>query len=164
MKVGRLCMGSVPVTALCHSTNRPSLSYCLLRLSNIVEAGIDGCKWSASHSYRLNAKLDRTHSRAGREKSLPPARNGASAVQPLPATIVICTDGLLCGQSVKLNSKSNFENTWTAYTPTKCLTDAVLRQLTNLIFNKCELVTAIWDLKNLISPVSLENRTFEMCY
>jgi hypothetical protein len=34
-------MGSVPVTALSHSTDRTSLSlYCLPRLSNIVESGI----------------------------------------------------------------------------------------------------------------------------
>jgi hypothetical protein len=39
MKV--LCVGSVPVTALSHSTDRPSLSlYCLLRLSNVVESSI----------------------------------------------------------------------------------------------------------------------------
>jgi hypothetical protein len=39
MKV--LCMCSVPVTAVSHSTDRPSLPlYCLLRLSNVVESGI----------------------------------------------------------------------------------------------------------------------------
>jgi hypothetical protein len=36
-----MCVGSVPVTALSHSTDRPSLSsYCLPRLSNVVESGI----------------------------------------------------------------------------------------------------------------------------
>jgi hypothetical protein len=36
-----LCMGFVPVTALFHSADRPSLSlYCLLRVSDIIESGV----------------------------------------------------------------------------------------------------------------------------